>query len=704
MPKVRLNKKKKKYNKNTKRKNLAGRNRDIQWLREYRSLGDTPSKKIILKLQRKGDIDEMLANQLIELITFDIDEKIAPIIAQFQPTVRQVLEELSNVDAFDTKYSIRRLRNQDARIFCTTCDDETAYVDVNSGAIDVEEKRVEEVIKEYKRLKESEKDDYKNILKDYCEEPWYRSWIDDYNAGEMSLPDLEKLLSNINEAMKKPTRLDELFSEDYKFEFEVKYVNQWIDDLKISEPPTLDNDAHVVVCPVCEEQIKLIKQRIPGAKKFNKIAFWAVRCILIEVLRNQMITGSNGYQIIKDGKKIPIKFTNTGGTEKRINKDRRKDLEELLNLAIKTDLPLIIDGEEFFVESINESNNGSFRALTIKIKDELARKLSSHVSDDIKEEFGGDFDSWCQKVSMHIIFAIITHTDMIESFNPKNASNNINDDGGSGMTETNPILTEAIHNYLSKEDLKLIRSEIAEDSLQPMIVEPRPWKRIGENEFDGGFILKQMRERRRLIPSNQKMNNTGHPGLEPSDKCIEAINSLQRTAWSINNEMLPVIEGILNKEVCRHIEESLLINWDSNKGKCLISLNPTKVRNDISLDSVREWETDLRRANENSDYPLYHVYNMDYRGRIYTTVSRLDHQGDDISRAMLLFHESSKIDERGWYWFKIHTVAAWQGRAPDESWTPNKQMTYTEMEEWANKDEFKEAMKKISQNPIEHVE
>ena len=678
--------------------------RDVQWLREYQSLGDIPSKKIISKLQRRGDIDEVQAKQLIELMAFDLDEKIAPIIDQFQPIVRQVLEKLADVDTSDTKYSIRRLRNQDARIFCTTCDDETAYVDVNGGAINVEKKREEEVIKEYERLMENENDDYKSILEDYCVGVgWYRSWIDDYNGGDMSLPDLEKLLSNINKEMEKPTRIDDEHGEDFKLENEVKYVNQWIDALKLSELPRPDTGVHVIVCPVCEEEIKFIKQRIPNAEKFNKIAFWAVRSILKEVLSNQMITGNKGYQIIKEDGPIPIKLTNADDADKRITKGERNELEEILNLAISNGLPLVIDGEESIVEFVQSSSSGSFRALTIKIKDELARKLSKHVSDDIRDEFGEDFDSWCQRISMHIIFAIITHTDMIESFNPKTASNNINDDGGSGMTEANSTLTEAIHKHLSKEDLDLIRLEIAEDSLQPMIVEPKPWRRIGENEFDGGFILEQMRKQRRLIPSNQIMKKTGHPGFEPSDKCVEAINSLQRTAWAINKDMLPVIEAMLDKEVCRHIEESLLINWDSEKGKCLISLNSTKDKNDISLDSVREWKTDLHHAKQNVDYPLYHVYYMDYRGRIYSTVSRLDHQGDDISRAMLLFHERYKINARGWYWFKIHTVAAWQGRAPNESWSPNKQMTYAEMEKWAEKDEFIEAMKMIAKNPIEHV-
>ena len=116
-------------------------NRDIQLAREYRALGDVPSKKFINKLLQKGDIKNDEASKLSELINFDLQEKIEPILNQFQPIVRKVLEELSGIENVETKYSIRALRNQDARIYCTqeSCNNKDgAYVDVNGDAIDVE--------------------------------------------------------------------------------------------------------------------------------------------------------------------------------------------------------------------------------------------------------------------------------------------------------------------------------------------------------------------------------------------------------------------------------------------------------------------------------------------------------------------------------------------------------------------------------------
>lgn len=621
-----------------------------QLLLEYRASADSAPKKLINRLKRWGEIEQNDANQLIELMNFNLDEHIDPIIDLFQPTVRQVLEDLSGIDEADTMYSLRRLRNQDARIQCPKCDDEKAFVDVNGAALDVEEKEEQEKWGEYKRILQEEESENKEIV------------------PGITIP--ASLLE------KKPELLDK----------------------------DSDNNVGSIICPICEEAIPFVKNRIASSQKFNRIAYWAIRSIIVEVLRNKMINGNQGYHIMKNNRNIPIKLTNSELKQKRLTKGVRRSLEEILNLSIEYKIPLRIDDEEYLVQSSATENKGSFRALTINVKDELSRKISMHVSDDLKDELGKNFDYWSQTVSMHIIYAIITHTDMIESFSPRTASTNENDDGGAGMIETNATLTEAIHSFLTMEDIEKIRMETAEDSLLPMIVEPKPWKKVDENEFDGGFILEQTRAKKRLIPSNKTMKSAGHPSFEPSDRCLEAINHLQNTAWAINKEMIPIIEDILHTKVSNHIDESLLVKWDGSGERFLISLNKTKDVSGIALDSVREWNRDIQHAKDNFDNTLYHVFNMDYRGRINTSVSRLTHQKDDVTRAMLVFDNPYKIDTRGWYWFKIHTVAAWQGRALNESWCPNKGMTLDQMEVWAERDDFIEAMKRISKTPEEHLE
>ncbi len=97
----------------------------------------------------------------------------------------------------------------------------------------------------------------------------------------------------------------------------------------------------------------------------------------------------------------------------------------------------------------------------------------------------------------------------------------------------------------------------------------------------------------------------------------------------------------------------------------------------LSYDSVREWKRDIKCAKVDAEKQLYHVYNLDYRGRVYTTAHRLDPQGDDVSRALLTFSDPVKINERGWYWLRVHTVAIWQGRrnSSEHEWIPEKGMT-----------------------------
>jgi len=48
------------------------------------------------------------------------------------------------------------------------------------------------------------------------------------------------------------------------------------------------------------------------------------------------------------------------------------------------------------------------------------------------------------------------------------------------------------------------------------------------------------------------------------------------------------------------------------------------------------------------------VYQLDFRGRTYTTTSGVSPQGSDVSKALLHFGEAKQLGKRGWYWFRVH--------------------------------------------------
>ena len=51
---------------------------------------------------------------------------------------------------------------------------------------------------------------------------------------------------------------------------------------------------------------------------------------------------------------------------------------------------------------------------------------------------------------------------------------------------------------------------------------------------------------------------------------------------------------------------------------------------------------------------FYLPHNVDFRGRAYPIPPHLNHVGDDLSRGLLKFADSSPLGARGLRWLKIH--------------------------------------------------
>jgi DNA-directed RNA polymerase len=49
-------------------------------------------------------------------------------------------------------------------------------------------------------------------------------------------------------------------------------------------------------------------------------------------------------------------------------------------------------------------------------------------------------------------------------------------------------------------------------------------------------------------------------------------------------------------------------------------------------------------------------HSLDFRGRAYPIPPHLNHIGDDLSRALLIFSEGKTLGERGLRWLKIHAA------------------------------------------------
>jgi DNA-directed RNA polymerase len=121
---------------------------------------------------------------------------------------------------------------------------------------------------------------------------------------------------------------------------------------------------------------------------------------------------------------------------------------------------------------------------------------------------------------------------------------------------------------------------------------------------------------------------------------IDTLNKLGSTAWRINPFVFDVFKRTRNlkktpfkysKEVDREKKASLLIEINA-------------------IEAL---------AERNKDNAFYHLYNVDFRGRIYPNTAFLHEQSSDNAKGLLLLDTPVPLGENGFYWLCVHTANMW---------------------------------------------
>ena len=211
-------------------------------------------------------------------------------------------------------------------------------------------------------------------------------------------------------------------------------------------------------------------------------------------------------------------------------------------------------------------------------------------------------------------------------------------------------------------------TEILNPDKLPCVIPPDDWEDI----HNGGYYSPEVRVRTPLV----KYKNKEHQKLlEAADLSVvkDSINALQRTPWRINTKVLDVLQMAWSKslEIGLPKSEPYIIP------ECPLSKTLSKV--DMTPDEMNlfmNWKTEariihtserervskcfqvtrvLRLANEFKNIDrFWYVYQTDFRGRIYCTVTGLSPQGTDFSKGVLQFADGMKLGKQGELWFKIH--------------------------------------------------
>jgi DNA-directed RNA polymerase len=131
---------------------------------------------------------------------------------------------------------------------------------------------------------------------------------------------------------------------------------------------------------------------------------------------------------------------------------------------------------------------------------------------------------------------------------------------------------------------------------------------------------------------------------ESTKYLVDTLNKLGSVGWRINESVYRVFEMCMTEL--------------TDNGK-------SPFKHDKEVDQVKrsslitEAESVFSLATRNLNNTFYHLYNLDFRGRIYPNTAYLHEQGSDNAMGMLMLSEAVTLGEEGAYWLYVHTANMW---------------------------------------------
>lgn len=196
----------------------------------------------------------------------------------------------------------------------------------------------------------------------------------------------------------------------------------------------------------------------------------------------------------------------------------------------------------------------------------------------------------------------------------------------------------------------------------PMVVEPKPWRRMQE----GGF-LEGKTSLIRAKPGDIEQRLYANAAIKSGDmkQLLKGLDVLGKTAWRVNGQVLQVMMEAWNSGLETANMPALTPQFDTpaepdpmeDPGEHRLWKRAIKnIENERSgLHSQRCFmNLQLEIARAFRKQTIYFPHNVDYRGRAYPIPTYLNHMGADHTRGLLNFAKGKKLGSRGLRWMKIH--------------------------------------------------
>lgn len=198
----------------------------------------------------------------------------------------------------------------------------------------------------------------------------------------------------------------------------------------------------------------------------------------------------------------------------------------------------------------------------------------------------------------------------------------------------------------------------------PMLVEPRPWTAWNR----GGYHYTTTKIIRSREAPEQLAYVIAASRRNQLDAVYDGLNTLGRTAWTINKDMYRIISKIWNSKkafldipphVSPHPDLSHLKQPERNadpvkRREYLRECRALTLQNGAwySQRCDLNYKLDIARAFLGERF--YQPHNLDFRGRAYPLSPHLTHLGSDVSRSLLMFWRGRELGPQGLRWIKVH--------------------------------------------------
>lgn len=221
--------------------------------------------------------------------------------------------------------------------------------------------------------------------------------------------------------------------------------------------------------------------------------------------------------------------------------------------------------------------------------------------------------------------------------------------------------TAATMEWINSENA---RCELLSPVYLPMIVPPLDWS----TPFDGGYLSPSIT--RKPLVKTQNRAFMEELANHEMPRAYKAVNTLQKTAWQINTDMLPIIQELFRQQSplgkLPSSREDELPPFPQNKEDkeaitawrrkaASIHEGNTKRRSKRIAAAKALWVAEKFAAEER----LYFPYYCDFRGRVYARPLFLTPQGADYAKSLLRFAEGIELGEQGACWLAIHGANLW---------------------------------------------